>query len=43
MDGRTRLIDLLEKGDREGMATLNQKHVIRNKDSAARVFPKAPG
>jgi len=43
MDGRTRLIDLLEKGDIEGAAAFNKKHAIRTKDSAARVFPKAPG
>ena len=40
---RARLIDQLEKGDREGAATINEKNVIRHKDSAARVFPKAPG
>jgi hypothetical protein len=40
---RARLIDLLEKGDREGAATINEKNVIRHKYSAARVFPKAPG
>lgn len=39
---RARLIDLLEQSDREGAVALNEKHAIRHKDSAARVFPKAP-
>jgi DNA-binding GntR family transcriptional regulator len=43
IDEHARLIDMLEKGDIEGAAAFNEKHVIRNIDSAARIFPQAPG
>ena len=40
---RARLIDLLEQSDCVGAAALSEKHVIRSKNSAVRVFPKALG
>ncbi|MEI7784651.1 MAG: GntR family transcriptional regulator [Betaproteobacteria bacterium] len=43
IDEHARLIELLEQGDVEGAAAFNEKHVIRNINSAARIFPADPG
>ena len=41
IDEHAQLIELLAKGDIDAAAAFNEKHVIRNIDSAARIYPAA--